>query len=200
MMTVLQTRAGWTNILIRRKLGEKGSSPTGPRQDVALVGNARRSVMKQNRSATTACVATLSAQDMQTKSHGPKKALRRHLQHCRPKSACLPLRYQLIMQDVTSAIRCTFLIVNRLRSRTRSPPAAMVFDPDLSALMSRNANHREFSTVCNTVRSLTRKLPERQIVGRRAGLNHRDTNQSIHHLRLCNVSTILVCTTIRHRP
>lgn len=180
-----QIRTDSTLILTRRKSGEKGSLPTGPRQVVALVENARRSAMKQNQNATTACAAILSAQGMRTRFHGQKKALRRHPQHCRPRSACLlPLpRYQLTTQDAMSAIRCTFLIVNRHRSRTRSPPAATACDPDLSVLTSRRANH------------------QRQTAGPRPGLNHHDTSQNTHHLlRPRSVSTILVCIIIRHRP
>jgi hypothetical protein len=171
MMKDPQIRAGLTLILTRRKLGEKGSLPTEPRQAVAPVENARRSVMKQSRSATIACAATLSVQGMRTRFHGQKKALRRHLQHCKPRSACLLLllRYQLTTQDVMSAIRCTFLIVKQHRSHTRSPPAATACDPDLSALMNRNANHRKLEIMRYSVRSLTCVPPERQTVGPRPG-------------------------------
>lgn len=198
-----QTRAGLILILTRRRLGGRGNSPTGPRRVVALVENARRSVMKRSQSATTACAATLSAQVMRTRSHGQKKALRRHHLHCRPKSACLLLllRFQLTTQDAMYAIGSTYHIVNQHRSRTRSPLAATVCDPDLSALMNRNANPRKFKLVCYPVHPLTCSPPGRQTVGPRPGLNHRDTSQNILPLlRLRSVSTILVCTIIRHRP
>lgn len=151
MKTVLQNRVGLIHTLIRRKPEERGSLPTGPRQAVAPAGSARRSVTKRSRSATTACVATLSVQDMRTRSRGRKKVLRRHHQHYRRKSACLPPRYQLTTQDVMFAIRCTFLIVNPLRSPTRILSAVMVCDPDLSVSMDSNANRREFRAFHDSV-------------------------------------------------
>lgn len=203
MMKVPQIRADSTLTLTRRRLGEKGSLPTGPRQVVAPVENARRSVMKQSRSAITACAATLSAQGMRTRFHGQKKVLRKRPQHYRPKSACLLplLRYQLTTQGAMSAIRCTFLIASRHRSRTRSPPAATACDQDLSVLTKRSANHRKFEIMRQPVRSLICLSPERRTVGPKPGLNRHDTSQNTHHLlHLHSVSTILVCIIIRHRP
>ena len=167
-----QIRADPTLTLTKRQSGRKGSLPTELRQVVALVENARRSVMKPSQSATTACAATLNAQGMRTRFHGQKKALRKHLQHCRPKSACLLLllRYQLTTQDVVSVIWCTFLIASRHKSRTRSTPVVKVCDPDLSVLRNCIAKYCKFETIRRAVRSLTCASPERRAAGPRPGL------------------------------
>jgi hypothetical protein len=146
MMMAPQIIIDLISIRNRRKLRENGNLQIAPKQDAVLVEDARRNVMKPNQNVTTAYAATLSAQAMPTRYHGQRTEHLRLRQHCKRKSACLPLRYLLITPGVVFAIRCTFRIANRLRSHIRSPAflmGATVFEVGLSVWTNRSASHRK---------------------------------------------------------
>lgn len=146
MMKASQTQVGLTNILTRKKVGERDSSPTEPRRDVALAEDVRRSVTKQSQSATIAYVVTSSAQDTLIKSHGQRTEAPRLHQHYRRKNVCRLLKYLRTTQDVVSATKFIFHIASLFENRIRSQMAVMVLESDLSVLKNTSVNHREFES------------------------------------------------------
>src|SRR5690242_17833696 len=152
--TVPQTRAWSTSILTRRRSAENGSSPTGPKRDVVLAENARRSVMKQNQSATIAYAVTLSAWDMPTKPHGQRTEPQKHRRHYRRKSACLRPRYLHATQGVPSATKCIFHIASPPTIHIQNLTTATVLERDPLARRNKSVNHREFGPVSTNLKTM----------------------------------------------